>query len=183
MPRRTIVVETYRDFSARHGGRPAKIGDAWYFASGAIATQGFTGEMQMFEPPEEQLALLQNRRMYHAAKLPRVERDFQRLKGALMGFYDEHHTAITFIWDESEYGPVPPDRDPRYSMPDNKVWLIKLRDIVMQHRAEIEKIDKEIAEQPEAKQRQQQQAEAAKHDRELRNEAFAFQQEINGIEI
>ncbi len=182
MPR-TIVVETYQEFCERQGGRPAKIGDAWFLPSGATATQSFLGEMIMNEPPVEKINLLQNRRQYHVAKLTRVERDFQQLKGALLGLLDEHHTQLSWTWDEKEYGPVPPDRDPRYSLPDNKVWLLKLKEIVMQHRSEIEKIDQQIAELPESKEQKRQQTKAAEHDRQRREEDYAFKQEITNIEI
>lgn len=125
-----MVIEYPVEFAARHGDR-VKVNDKLLFEDGATASSDFE---QRTEPPQDPYHRLRYRRAFHLAKLKALETSFNRLKGALLG------NLGTFHWDAELLGPDPGEA---------VAALEQIKQLVLDQRAKLAKVETELAEQPQ----------------------------------
>lgn len=133
-----VNVESFFEFSQRHGGDPVPIGTSMregrvlLFADGASANDTGTSWM---EPPEDPWEKLRLRKQYTEAKLQRAEEEFLRVRSQ---FSEQASLA-------SRYPNLPP---PPHDAP---AILKGLRRIVKGYRAELALIERQLENSPKAK--------------------------------
>ena len=122
--------------------------------NGAVSFDGG----QHTPPPTEPKALLEARRGYHEARLELAEKDFSRLKKALEGGppVHEHQLRTRDLTTMRPLVQLPPD---------SPGALRVLQEMVLSERRAIERIDREIGELPEERERRAQQEALAERRR------------------
>ena len=170
-----ITIETYDEFVKRNGGRLVKVGARWLLPSGAAITNNGFGPVR-HEPPAHDHERLQVQRQYWAAKVERVEKDFETLKAALSGLSDGTGALITFTWPQDEYGD-------RYGSLDGIAALRRLASIVKFRRNKLKAVENELAATPQEKEHRRRAELAKQAEHEQRQRHFDLQNEISKIEI
>jgi hypothetical protein len=146
MPR-TIIVETYHEFAARHGGNQALV-DGWLVFPSGARVRAEDGDVRE-EPPEDPLALLQIKRAYEAAALEVAIEEFNKAKADFM-----EQAALS-----RAYRNVPP---PPADAPN---FLKQVKALIKQRRKTLKALDEQLAKFPGPESLERQQAEA---DRQAR---------------
>lgn len=123
----TIVVESFREFSEKHGARPLRGGNRLLFADGASCLDDGEGRQ---EPPRDAVENLRCRLAYWREAVRRSTADFDSLKSECA-----RQAELA-----SRYSNLP--GPPNAALAD----LHKLRDAVTYCREEVAKLEKELAE-------------------------------------
>ena len=74
----TITIESYREFSQRHGNRPLAVGNEMLFADGAACSSEDADRRQ--EPPHDPVELIRVKLRYWREAVKRAEYDFDSAK-------------------------------------------------------------------------------------------------------
>lgn len=138
-----IMIESPEEFTARHGGKAAlvKVKNRWLLPTGAsMLHDGFTPAM--YEPPDDPANRLKVRAAYHEARVEQFEKDFRKLKRALLGAVDDGGMGATFRWpDDGRYGPA---------HPTGQRALLHLKRLVHAERVALAQVQEEIDGLPES---------------------------------
>ena len=177
---KTIVVEDYEEFIARHGVGPGMpllktSPSEWLLPSGAVITNDGHGP-QRHEPPEAPAARLELQRRYFREAAARAETAFIELQDAILG------KRLRYRWDESALGPPAPEKD-EYGQPSGKAALLLLRDLTGQRYARAESIERQIANLPENRERRKRQREERELRERMRARDESLKHEIRQITL
>jgi hypothetical protein len=144
----TIVIESYAEFAARHGGRPLKNGSTFIFPDGAMVSAADGN--QRSEAPTDPYQLLKLKRDYCAAAVARASEEF-------------HATRIAFGEAASlslRYHNLPG------APPDAPKILADLRADWQECQAALVAVEEELAATPQAAANRQREADLQReHDR------------------
>ena len=143
-----ILIESFEEFAARHGGDFVKTRGLFLFPSGATCDEEFSWS---HSPPVDPTELLRSRREYVQEKLTRAVGNFRSLKNEVL---EQGRLSATFA-----NLPGPPDDAPQE--------LQRLKAIVEKWREELQGIEVELEQTPEAISRRERQAEQEAKDRHL----------------
>src|SRR4051812_10848702 len=141
-------VESFEEFKQRHNCEVIQIKqgdfeDAWLFANGAacvLQKLGLNRSLETHEPPQEQFALLRAKRLFVAAKLGEESKAYQ---AALTDYQQQANLAAKY---------------PHACPAVPKAAMASLRngwDFIEKMRVDLEQLDQQLAQSPEAIQRVQ----------------------------
>lgn len=166
-----IMIEDYQEFSVRHGGNPVevhfqrggrRVSSGWLvFPDGAMCSVS-DAEFRK-EPPHDPTEQLKTRRDYVNEVLERAISDFNHLKSEC------HHQEMLASRYRNFTGPSA----------DAPAQLRRLRAIVEARRTELRKLDAQLADTPEARDRQMRNT----LDQELEHDCTDLMNEIKAIQI
>lgn len=157
-----VLIESFEEFSRRHGGNPVSTGHRLVFPTGAQCDD-MEGS-QRWEPPADATALLHARKKYVSARLRQAEGEFHQTQSA---FSEQAALAATY----GSNVPPPPF--------DSKEILLGLKATGHTLRNELKEIEVQLAQTPDAIFRQQQ----AQQVGERRQQIAVLHGEINGVSL
>jgi hypothetical protein len=173
-------VENHLEFTARMGCPFVKLKDGTLlFENGAQSD----GDFNRQGPPVDPSMRLTLQRQYWTIRVQRAEKAFHSLKARLSGGTDAMGAPIDFQWEESELGPIPPEQHDEFGFLVGTASLRRLQEIVMERRATLEKVEKQLADLPENRQRCEMQEFNRRLDAETASRQYARMNEVNSITI
>ena len=156
---RTITIESFDEFAARHGGSPVEVRNQFIFADGATCRSEY-GDARA-EPPADPASLLALQREYHRATAERAEATF----------YDARSRFSEQASLAARYSNLP-------SAPEDAPEILNnLKQAVHRERAELARIESELAKTPQARRRQERQ----ELDNQRVTEITTLHQKINSV--
>lgn len=158
----TIVIESYEEFSERHGGSPMPVGARLVFPDGAMV-HGDNGDIRA-EPPTDPHAVLLLQRAYYDKAARLAEQEFH---GARSQFSQQASFAARYP------GQVP-------NAPENAAEILEdLKAIAQRHREKLAEINVALSATPQAEAQRQREAREA----DYRNRAAQTLAAINSVNL
>jgi len=151
---RTVFVEDYEEFSARHGGDSVAVNYRRYWPDGATSdAEGTT----RYEPPRDPIAVLRLRKVYAKEKVRQAEVDFA---SAQSSFTELARNAARY---SSPMAPLP-------TPPANAAEILRsLKEPVKKWREQLAEIEAELSQTPNEVRRREMEQEAIERQRQVAN--------------
>src|SRR5262245_44612412 len=181
-----VNVVTRSEFVERNGemiswGDPRPNQRRWLFETGATMIEADLRDPEFHDPPTDDETRLELVLNYHELRVRETAAAFKQLKSVALGLQDGFRPG-GFKWDETKWGPIPPERFELTGAPCAAAGLKRLKEIHDRHKAKVAEVEAQIAELPTVKLSQmQEELRAAEERRSKEYTERMLQQQGNKI--